>query len=114
MKLFIFFRVLVARHPFVRLISSWNDKLLTSNVKQSWPMYRTFRMSRFRQAESPTHLITFPDFVRYLLEAVKNRENINRHFQPQKGMCDPCAANYNKVLKVFNTNTVGRDFGTFF
>ena len=72
-------------------------------------MYRTFRMSRFRQSESPTHLITFPDFVRYLLEAVKNRENINRHFQPQKGMCDPCAANYNKVLKVFNTNAVGRE-----
>merc|ERR1712130_165711 len=93
-------RVLVVRHPFVRLISAWNDKLLTSNSKQSAPMFRVFRMSRFHTAESPTHRITFPDFVAYLLNAVENHESINRHFQPQSGMCDPCLSNYNRVLKV--------------
>jgi hypothetical protein len=35
--------VLIARHPFVRLISSWNDKLLRVN-EQSTPMMRIFKM----------------------------------------------------------------------
>lgn len=92
-------RVLVVRHPFVRLISAWNDKLLTSNL-QSWPMYRTFRMARFNKEQTTTHRITFVDFVEYLAYAMANTEIINRHFQPQSGMCDPCVSNYNHVLKV--------------
>jgi hypothetical protein len=35
--------VLIARHPFVRLISSWNDKLLRVNY-QSTPMMKVFKM----------------------------------------------------------------------
>lgn len=38
--------VLIARHPFVRLISSWNDKLLRVN-KQSTPMMRVFKIGIF-------------------------------------------------------------------
>ena len=103
-----YFRVLVVRHPFVRLISAWNDKLLTSNI-QSWPMFRTFRMSRFSPAATPTHRISFSDFVDYLITAISHNEIINRHFQPQSGMCDPCASNYNHVLKVsFFQKTFGK------
>ena len=38
--------VLIARHPFVRLISSWNDKLLRTN-QQSTPMMRVFEIGTF-------------------------------------------------------------------
>lgn len=67
-------------------------------------MYRTFRMARFNKEQTTTHRITFVDFVEYLAYAMANTEIINRHFQPQSGMCDPCVSNYNHVLKVRISN----------
>ncbi|CAG5077466.1 Oidioi.mRNA.OKI2018_I69.PAR.g8723.t1.cds [Oikopleura dioica] len=92
--------VLIARHPFVRLISSWNDKLLRENVLQSGPMMRHFNIDRFVTSDHETHLISFEDFLNYMVYAIEHDEPINRHFQPQHNMCDPCSSDFNTVLKV--------------
>ncbi|CBY11378.1 unnamed protein product [Oikopleura dioica] len=91
--------VLIARHPFVRLISSWNDKFLRVNI-QSAPMMKRSNIDRFVTYEHETHRISFEDFVNYLVYAAENKEKINHHFAPQHIMCPPCVSDFDKILKV--------------
>ena len=63
-------------------------------------MFRVHKLIRFATEPTADHRITFKNFVDYLVVAVENKEYINRHFQPQHGMCDPCVSNFNHILKV--------------
>lgn len=93
--------VLIVRHPFVRLISSWNEKYSREH-KHAMHYYKTSRNfthynhDEWNKDDDQTHLMSFKDFI-YWLALTSNDKN--PHFAPQTKMCKPCQ-NFNYMIKV--------------
>ncbi|XP_018008802.1 carbohydrate sulfotransferase 11 [Hyalella azteca] len=97
---------MVVRHPFLRLISAYRDKISTKSVKTQFNKFlRRYNMpiiSKYRQQEPHDEFYkdvpTFPEFVQYLLETPV--EDYNEHWLPYHIICRPCDVPYNVVLKL--------------
>ncbi|XP_047740994.1 carbohydrate sulfotransferase 13-like [Hyalella azteca] len=100
---------MVVRHPFLRLISAYRDKIATKSGKMAMTQFRKYRrlynmpiISKYRQQEPHDKFYkdvpTFPEFVQYLLETPV--EDYNEHWRPYHVICRPCDVPYNVVLKL--------------
>ncbi|XP_018027558.1 carbohydrate sulfotransferase 13-like [Hyalella azteca] len=100
---------MVVRHPFLRLISAYRDKIATKSGKMVMAQFQKFRrlynmpiISKYRQQEPHDKFYkdvpTFPEFVQYLLETPV--EDYNEHWRPYHVICRPCDVPYNVVLKL--------------
>jgi len=95
-----YFTFLVVRHPFVRLVSAYRDKLesLTEynvryHMKDATRM-TTRRVFNSSVADSPT----FPEFVEYLIRTPPNL--MDKHWAPFTKVCLPCNLTYSAILKL--------------
>jgi len=95
-----YFTFLVVRHPFVRLVSAYRDKLekLTEyNVRyhiKDAPRMTSRRVFNSSVADSPT----FPEFVEYLIRTPPNL--MDKHWAPYTKVCLPCNQTYSAILKL--------------
>lgn len=98
------------REPYARLLSAYVDKLLTPN-EMFWRIAGKFIVSRFRPGASPKsracgHDVTFPEFVRYVIQSQQTGENRNDHFIPTHDHCDMCRVPYRYIGHL---ETMGED-----
>jgi len=95
-----YFTFMVVRHPFVRLVSAYRDKLETLtqyNVRyhiKDGPRMTERRVHNSSVADSPT----FPEFVDYLLRTPPNL--MDKHWAPYSKLCLPCNISYSAILKL--------------
>ena len=93
-----YYKLMVARHPFSRLVSGWKDKL--TGVRRYWRnMVQKKILSEFRPGFQITRKkvgATFNEFVQYALK-YKLR---NRHFARQETICHPCEIKYDYIAKL--------------
>jgi hypothetical protein len=98
-----YYKFVLFRHPFTRMVSAWRNKLLTVDGKINKYFYRNYgipiiRLTRGKWAEAAFlknqtgNLVTFQEFV----AGVKNGI-IDRHWMPQSEICQPCNVDYNHV-----------------
>ncbi len=110
-----YYKFLVVRHPFSRLVSVWRDKVL--NIRQSeyktWPRdilrrYRPWIFNTTRSGGATVHLDqlkpTFPEFLQWIAETKKQ----NQHWMPVETVCHVCGQSWNAVLR---TETMDTDQG---
>jgi len=95
-----YFTFLVVRHPFVRLVSAYRDKLETLteyNVRyhmKDAPRMTSRRVFNSSVADSPT----FTEFADYLIRTPPNL--MDKHWAPYTKVCLPCNLTYSAILKL--------------
>ena len=95
-----YFKFIFVRHPFVRLVSAYRNKLDDNN---SWfeKTYgsmilrytrRNLTEKQYRQGKG----VTFTEFVHWILD----KNVFNQHWAPITTLCHPCVVPYNFVGKM--------------
>jgi len=106
-----YFKFLVVRHPFVRIVSAFRDKLemlAEHNVRyhmRDAPRMTSRRTFNSSVADSPT----FPEFVDYLIRTPPNL--MDKHWAPYSKVCLPCNISYSAILRL---ETIQQDADWFF
>ena len=99
-KLKTYYKYMVARDPFDRLVSTHRDKFLQKDER----CYRNRiggeikRLFRPRRANM-TKDVLFSEFVKYVA-SLSNPLTFDRHWVPQYFVCDPCTIEYDYIAKV--------------
>ncbi|XP_072385912.1 carbohydrate sulfotransferase 11-like [Diabrotica undecimpunctata] len=96
---------LVARHPLERLLSAYRDKLQyalphTHHKKLGNEIIMKYRYKKNKKLSPTQRSPTFSEFVEYLVDSVKNREQLDMHWAPIVEFCTPCMFNFQVIAHV--------------
>ncbi|KFB53229.1 hypothetical protein ZHAS_00021439 [Anopheles sinensis] len=95
------FSFIIVRHPFERLISAFEDRLVS--MKNAY-YSRVSRAIYRRYHPSGNGVISFRDFVQYILDEVQYNNNntsaLDIHWCPVNNLCTPCLARYDLIVKM--------------
>ncbi len=107
-----YYKFMVVRHPFSRLVSAWRDKIV--NIKQSghtkWSeeilrRYRPWlfdnKLPRQSQVNFAEVQPTFAEFVQWIAETRKQ----DKHWMPVETACHVCDQSWNAVLRTETMDT---------
>ncbi|KAL6424107.1 hypothetical protein ACFW04_009766 [Cataglyphis niger] len=102
-------RFLIVRDPLERLLSAYRDKLEHMQSREYY--YRRFgrRIAlKYRQPGDNTTRLepTFAEFLRF----IANEKYFDEHWAPYYHTCEPCALQYDYILKI---ETLDRDLNFF-
>ncbi|XP_063610472.1 carbohydrate sulfotransferase 11-like [Penaeus indicus] len=101
---------MIARHPFIRLVSAYRDKIaryappyqsLHHRIMKAHPELGVGTAIKllgilFGQRQYPT----FPQFVQYVLDQHRSKLSLNEHWESMFKYCTPCQANFTVFAKV--------------
>ena len=97
-----YFKYIIARHPFDRLVSAWRNKLVGESFFHNQYAPRIRAASRLNRSEEakldPDRPIEFAEFVDYIAE--NNPLYFDRHWLSMYHHCHPCHFRYDFVAKV--------------
>ena len=98
-----YYKFMVVRHPLVRLLSAYRDKLGGANEYYNRRLGRhivaSYRSAPSRNATSLGDDVTFKEFVSYVL-AEQGGKQANDHWLRYWQVCDPCRVKYDAVAKL--------------
>ncbi|XP_041350541.1 carbohydrate sulfotransferase 11-like [Gigantopelta aegis] len=100
-----YFKFIIVREPFERLLSAYRNKLEAQTNSSRFFHLRFGRkiIKRYRDSPSEQSLekgndVTFPEFVKYILDH-DGMEEFNEHWAQLYNLCMPCVINYSFVGK---------------
>ena len=94
-----YFKYIITRHPFDRLVSGWRNKVGEKNKRLTHSIRAASRLKGEETAElEADRPIDFSEFLKYI--ARKNPLNFNRHWLSLYHHCHPCHFRYDFVAKV--------------
>uniref|UniRef100_A0A182FBM1 Carbohydrate sulfotransferase n=1 Tax=Anopheles albimanus TaxID=7167 RepID=A0A182FBM1_ANOAL len=100
------FSFIIVRHPFERLISAFEDRL----VSMRNPYYSRISRSIYKRYHpGGSGAISFRDFVQYIIDDVAYNNStltLDIHWCPINNLCTPCLARYDLIIKL---ETYARD-----
>ncbi|XP_076820622.1 carbohydrate sulfotransferase 8-like [Clavelina lepadiformis] len=94
-------KVVLVRHPFHRLVSAYNDKMLGPSEyyaplsKEINRRYRSLRHKVSERTAPDSGRATFEDFVNFLV----NSSNKDMHWERFEVICGPCFHHYDVIAK---------------
>ena len=95
--------IMFVRDPYTRLFSGWLDKFYSTN-----PFYWNYlgRSIVTKERKNATniskicgHDVTFPEFVRYIINTLQTKGCLDMHFAPGYKHCLPCSLDYKFIGK---------------
>ncbi|KAF7667687.1 hypothetical protein LDENG_00052810 [Lucifuga dentata] len=93
-----YFKFMFVREPMERLLSAYRNKfgeIESYQKKYGVEIVKRYRKSRAKDAPVNGDDVTFPEFVRYLLD--EDVERMNEHWMPMYNLCQPCAITYDFI-----------------
>ena len=93
-----YFKFMVARHPLVRLLSGYRDKLEVWDAMFEFKVGRFIKQLHFSANQSKRARVTFEEFVHYLVN--KSPVDYNFHWRPFTLLCQPCEIHYDYIVKL--------------
>nr|XP_039250587.1 carbohydrate sulfotransferase 10-like [Styela clava] len=93
-------RLVLARHPFARLISGWKDKF-SYNTAYGDRMFKHFpKLKDYNVSVPPGNFtLAFEDLARYIADHGRDERKLDYHFMPATSLCKPCNYAYTYILK---------------
>ncbi|XP_044518146.1 carbohydrate sulfotransferase 14 [Gracilinanus agilis] len=91
-----YFKFLFVRDPMERLLSAYRNKF--GEIREYQQRYGAEIVRRYRPGAGPSPAgddVTFPEFLRYLVD--EEPERMNEHWMPVYQLCQPCAVRYDFV-----------------
>ncbi|NWH73948.1 CHSTE sulfotransferase, partial [Piaya cayana] len=90
-----YFKFIFVRDPLERLLSAYRNKF--GEIEEYQRRYGVEIVRRYRPGagSSAGDDVTFPEFVRYLLD--EDVERMNEHWMPIYNLCQPCAVRYDFI-----------------
>ncbi|XP_042327146.1 carbohydrate sulfotransferase 14-like [Sceloporus undulatus] len=90
-----YFKFLFVRDPMERLLSAYRNKF--GEIKEYQLKYGLEIVRRYRKSPggSTGDDVTFPEFLRFLLD--EDVERMNEHWMPIYNLCQPCAVRYDFI-----------------
>ena len=89
--------VLISRDPYSKLFSAFIDKMVL-------PGYHSTAVGivrRQRQTKSScANDVTFEEFLKFIIESVRIRKKLDRHWAPIDNICHPCKVNPFALVKM--------------
>ncbi|KAL8561072.1 hypothetical protein ACOMHN_031016 [Nucella lapillus] len=98
-------KVMFTRDPYTKLLSGYMDKLFAPNP-YFWHhvgkyIVRTFRPKASALSLRCGHDVTFPEFIRYVIENESHGSKArDTHFVPSYDQCKPCDFDYDVIGKM--------------
>ncbi len=109
-----FTKIIFVRHPFERLVSAYQSKLVRNNDNSSTYYKSVARkiIHQYRQQQSNRFLlqndndvVTFPEYVNFIVDEWKNGSKwMDVHWTPISDLCLPCTMQYDFVGKFETLN----------
>ncbi|KAF7690132.1 carbohydrate sulfotransferase 14 [Silurus meridionalis] len=93
-----YFKFMFVREPMARLLSAYRNKfgeIKAYQHKYGAEIVRRYRKGYAKKGKVAGDDVTFPEFVRYLLD--EDPERMNEHWMPIYNLCQPCAVQYNFI-----------------
>ena len=103
-----FYKFMIVRDPFERLVSGYRDKFQHKNSIKFWAPLgkRIIKKYRYNNTNSKTVItgldVNFTEYVRYLID--NPPWAVNEHWVPYKDLCRPCEVKYNFIGSIENLN----------
>ncbi|XP_069713162.1 carbohydrate sulfotransferase 14, partial [Phaenicophaeus curvirostris] len=90
-----YFKFVFVRDPLERLLSAYRNKF--GEIEEYQRRYGAEIVRRYRPGAggSAGDDVTFPEFLRYLLD--EDVERMNEHWMPVYNLCQPCAVRYDFI-----------------
>ncbi|XP_063779373.1 carbohydrate sulfotransferase 14 [Pseudophryne corroboree] len=90
-----YYKFLFVRDPMERLLSAYRNKF--GEIREYQQKYGLEIVRRYRESPGPSKGddVTFPEFLRYLLD--EDVERMNEHWMPIYNLCQPCAVRYDFI-----------------
>lgn len=116
-------RFMVVRHPFVRLVSAYRDKITQDDPKPVWFHYEKLQqliIEKYRPADSEVEDVhpTFPEFVSFVIDqtrGLKTRQDWKKKvtcWKPYYLSCGVCVHDMQMILKLETLNDDTRFLAT--
>ncbi|KAL4225667.1 hypothetical protein ACF0H5_016356 [Mactra antiquata] len=99
------FKYMFTRDPYNRLFSFYVDKMVAPNP-YFWKSVGTNIIKLTRPtAKRPVHCghdVTFSEFIKFVIQTLKTRSNIDPHWIEMERNCRPCQVQYDYIGKMEN------------
>ncbi|XP_035784229.1 carbohydrate sulfotransferase 9-like [Anopheles albimanus] len=91
--------VIVVRDPFQRLISAYEERLLS----QTHPYFKNLSHQMYKKYHNDGvefGIPSFGDFVQFVIDQFHEKKPSDLHWRPINDLCTPCLARYDFILKL--------------
>ena len=96
-----YYKVMVVRHPFERLVSAYNDKVNSPRTTKVRKKVQSRIMHLMNQSSSHQGLnISFQLFIQYIGHFESSPEHRDMHWNTFDHICQPCRIGYDKIIKL--------------
>lgn len=100
-----YFKYLMVRHPFDRIVSAYRDKMLQPDEECYQQEVLAVVKENVRKDQNDNSTIKFDEFVKFLL--VLDPLTMDRHWMPIYYLCQPCYVKFDYIAKVETMDTDG-------
>ena len=102
-----FYKFMIIRDPFERLVSAYRNKFIKPvgyYTEISKRIIEKYRFNKTKTVEIGLEDVSFTEFVRHVIDTHKPRND--HHWRQVKNVCWPCSVKYDFIG---STDTLGRD-----
>ena len=93
-----FYKFMIVRDPFERLVSAYRDRFYNAHndyANIAKKIIEKYRYNNSKTVELGAEELSFTEFVRFLIDIPS--DNRDDHFRPFKDACSPCSVKYDFI-----------------
>ena len=98
-----FYKFVIVRDPFERLVSAYRDKLQRMNLGSWSPLVKRI-IKKYRYNNTETNItgldVSFTEYVRHLID--NPPWMLDKHWMPYEDLCHPCHVKYDFIGSIDN------------
>ena len=102
-----FYKFMIVRDPFERLVSAYRNKFLEKTNAISLAALGTKLINKYRENRKPVETgddVSFTEYIRHLIDTPSWK--LNDHWMPYENLCRPCDVKYDFIGSI---DTLERD-----